>query len=166
MSDEQETPRRKVPLWVKLLLGISLALNLAVLGLVGGIMARIADRGPGAMNYAIPYVIALPKEDRKRIDRQIRRDGRSGSLPSRRDRMDHYRNMLDLLASETWDGDQAQQILIAQADDTIALQKAAQSAWLETLSGYSTEERAAYAERLRAVIERGPRRKPRTRKSD
>lgn len=163
MAETEKRMQRRVPLWVKLLLGLSLALNLAVLGLLGGIATRLQDRGPGAVNYAIPYVIALPKDERRSIGKQIRQKARAGELPSRKDRMSHYRQMLTLLEAESWNAREAEAILVGQSTDTVALQSAARAAWLETMAGFSPEERLAYAERLRKVVNRGPRNKRRDR---
>lgn len=161
MSDATQPAARSVPLWVKILLGVSLALNLAVIGLVVGLAMRFSGDGPRVTNYGLPYVIALPKEDRRSIGKQLRASSRDGALPNRRARLAHYRDMLVLLEAETWDAEAADAILSAQATETGAVQAAARAAWLETIAGYSPGERAAYAERLRQVIKRGPGRKSR-----
>ncbi len=162
MSETKAKPERSVPLWVKVLLGLSLALNLAVIGLVVGVLARFADQGgPRFTNYALPYVIALPKEDRREIQQHVRSATRKGDLPNRKERKADYQAMLLLLEAEAWNEEEALVILAKQSDNTTALHVAARTAWLKQVSSYTLEERKAYADRLRHVIERGSGRKQR-----
>lgn len=165
MSEGSGKSDRRVPLWVKVLLGLSLALNLAVIGLVAGVAIRFGDgdRRPVMANYAIPYVMSLPRDDRRGIGKTLRRDTREGRLPQRKSRIAHYEAMLVLLEAEDWDQDAAVEILALQGQDSKAVQSAAQSAWIKTVSAYTVEERRAYAERLRENLRRvsGKRKKPR-----
>ena len=158
MTDEADTKKRPVPLWVKALLGLSLALNLAVIGLLGGIATRFHKDapGPGAVNSAIPYVIALPREDRRALNDQIRQKGRDGDLPKRGARRAQYVQMVSLLESGAWSAAEAKSIMRAQAEDTSRVQVAVEAAWLEVIEGYSDDERKAVAASLRVVLERGP----------
>jgi uncharacterized membrane protein len=147
---------RKVPLWVKLLLGLSLALNLAVLGLVGGVAMRLGGMpgGPAAINYAIPYMRALPKENRGEIGKRMRADARDGKLPKRQESRRAYGEMIALLSAETWDADAARAVLDGQSEHTRLIQIAAQAHWFDQIAGMSVAERQAYAQRLREVLEK------------
>lgn len=148
--------KRRVPLWVKILLGISLALNLAIVGLVAGTAMRIgsAPGGPGAANYAIPYVLAMPRKDRRDVWDTLRSESRAGRLPSRKDRKGRYVEMIKILSEETWDPEKAKAILAQQSADSNAVHSAAQTAWLELVSGYTQAERHSYAEHLTEVVKR------------
>lgn len=155
MATGEETKRR-VPLWVKVLLGLSLALNLAVVGLVAGTIMRIggAPGGPGAANYAIPYVLALPREDRREVWKTVRDETRAGRLPSRKDRRARYVEMIAVLSAEEWQPEAARAIMTQQGDETSAVQAAAQNAWIDQISEYTQAERQAYAAHLEDVINR------------
>lgn len=161
MSETQAA--RRVPIWVKVLLGLSLALNLAVVGLVAGFVLRggpLGGKAP-AMGYAMPYVIALPKEDRRAVFGAVRDDR---DLPGRGARRAAYRDMVALLSADTLDIDAVQALLARQSGDVDKVQAVAQSAWLEKVAAMSREERQAYAARVQEVVKRGGRGRPR--KSD
>ena len=152
----QQSAKRKVPLWVKVLLGLSLALNLAVVGLVAGVATRFKDapRGAGMFNYGVPYIRALPPEDRRAIGGNLRAQAEAGQVTRRSDRRAQFQKMIVLLQSEPWDEGAAVQVLQAQSASAQALQSAAQKAWLETVSAYSVDQRKAYAEQLSMMLER------------
>ena len=154
MSDTSRTP-----LWIKLLLGVSLAANLAIVGLVAGFALRggpLGGKGPGAMGYAMPYVLALPREDRRGVFSALRRDD---TLPNRRDRRAQFNAMIDALQTTPLDIPSIEAVLASQADGVTRVQKRAQSEWLSIVSAMSDEERIAYAARIKDVLKRGPDRK-------
>lgn len=165
MNETVPSSTRKVPLWLKIVLGVSLAVNLAVIGLAAGIATRFGDpeRRPAMTNYAIPYVLALPREDRREIGDAIRKDVRAGRLPQRQSRHAHYRAMVALLETDPFDAGAAQVILTEQGQQTAAIQTAAQAAWLNKVAGYSFEERKAYAARLTERLTKRPDRKQKDR---
>lgn len=154
---ETDTKTKGVPLWVKLLLVMSLALNLAVIGLVGGFFMRTKERGPGpgAVNYALPYIASLKHEDRKAIGDALRLKADSGQIMGRRSRVADYREMARLLRADTLDVEGVEALLERQQNAAQGRQTAAQGAWVAIVTGYSLEERLAYSERLETFIERG-----------
>ncbi|WP_299042911.1 periplasmic heavy metal sensor [uncultured Tateyamaria sp.] len=157
MADTDIT--RRVPLWVKVLLTLSLAINLAVAGLVVGLAVRggpLGGKGPG-MGYAMPYVLALPKEDRRAVFGAVRNDP---DLPGRSARRATYRDMLDLLSADTLDTAAVRAVLARQAASVGQVQSVAQSAWLEKVAAMSVQDRRAYAQRVQEVISRGGRGRP------
>lgn len=71
-------PTSGAPRWMKVLLAVSLAMNLGVLGLVGGAALRGAgDRGrPDVRNIGFgPFSDALSPQDRQELRRAFLRDG-------------------------------------------------------------------------------------------
>lgn len=150
---------RRCPLWVKILLGLSLAINLAIVGLVGGIALRggpLGGKGPG-MGYALPYVLALPQEERRNVFGAIRS---KPELPGRKARRAAYRDMVALLEADTFDRVAVTAVLERQARDVGQVQMVAQTAWLDTVAAMTDEERRAYAERVTEVLARGGRSRP------
>ncbi|WP_147106534.1 periplasmic heavy metal sensor [Tateyamaria sp. syn59] len=157
MADTQIV--RRVPMWAKILLGTSLALNLAVVGLIGGLIMRggpLGGKGPG-MGYATPYVIALPSEQRRVVFGTVRNDP---DLPGRGARRAAYRDMAAVLEADPWDRPAAEAILQRQARGVADVQSVAQAAWLDIVSEMPIEERRAYAQRVTEVAARGGRGKP------
>ncbi|WP_299724645.1 periplasmic heavy metal sensor [uncultured Tateyamaria sp.] len=152
-----ETTPRRCPLWIKIALALSLALNLAIAGLVAGFVLRggpLAGRGP-SMGYAMPYVLALPREDRREVFRTLRNDK---DLPDRRARRAAYSEMIAALQATPFEVSAVEAVLARQGEGASRVQAVAQAAWLEAVSGFSDEERLAYTARMQEALDR---RKPR-----
>jgi len=159
MSMENGAKSIRCPTWVKLMLGLSLALNLAIVGLVAGMVLRggpMGGKGPAAMGYATPYVIALPRDLRRGVFRGIREDK---SLPDRKARRADYRAMVKALRATPLDTSAVEALLRKQADGVARVQARGQTAWLNVVTDMSDAERAAYADRIEEVLERGGKRK-------
>ncbi|MEO9574559.1 MAG: periplasmic heavy metal sensor [Tateyamaria sp.] len=153
---QEETETRRCPLWVKIVLALSLALNLCIAGLVAGFVLRggpMAGRAP-AMGYAMPYVLALPRDLRRDVFGAVRNDD---SLPDRRARREEYRDMIKALKVTPFDATAVEAVLLRQGDGVSRVQAAAQAAWLEAVSGLSDEERAAYTDRMQEALNRNGR---------
>ncbi|WP_299654465.1 periplasmic heavy metal sensor [uncultured Tateyamaria sp.] len=155
----ETTIERRCPLWVKILLGLSLAVNLAIVGLVGGVAWRggpLGGKGPG-MGYAMPYVLALPHDDRRAVFGAVRDNA---DLPGRGARRAAYRDMIALLQAGAFDRVAVSAVLERQARDVGQVQMVAQTAWLDRIAAMTEGERSAYAERLTEVVSRGGRGRP------
>ena len=162
MTDTSNAKRR-FPVWAKVLLGVSLAVNFAVLGLFLGITSRVGSSpfGPAASAYALPYIVALPKEDRRAIGQGMREAVRNGEVTSRRERRGRYVEMISVITNERWDEARAQEIMARQASESSAVQDMARQMWLQRMENMSLEERQSYAKRLREFLRRGPKRRKR-----
>ncbi|KIC46172.1 hypothetical protein RA29_20120 [Tateyamaria sp. ANG-S1] len=139
---------------MKLLLGLSLSLNLAVIGLVAGFVLRggpLGGKGPG-MGYAMPYVMALPQEDRRRVFGSVRNDP---DLPGRGARRAAYNDMVAALDADEFDRAAVEAVLLRQSRGVADVQAVAQATWLEIVAEMPAEERRAYAQRVREVARRG-----------
>jgi len=154
VQDEKVRPRTAV--WVKVLLAVSLGINLAIAGFVAGIALRgpapLRGEGPG-MSYALPYVVALERETRRAVLGAVRN---AEELPSRRARRAKFDEMLTALRAEPFDRGAVLDVLRAQADGVARVQTVAQTAWLEQVEAMSLEERRAYADAVEDVLRRGP----------
>lgn len=150
---EPHTEKRRSPKWVKVLLALSLAVNLAIAGVVAGFVLRggpKVGRGPD-MGYAMPYVLALPRELRREVFGAVRRDE---GVPSRRERREEYREMIAALRATPFDPGAVQVVLDRQSSGAVRVQGAAQAAWLNVVSGLSDAERVAYTERMEEQMQR------------
>lgn len=154
MVDASNTSKR-CPVWVKVVLAASLAVNLAIVGLVAGFVLRggvpMAGPLPG-MGYATPYMIALPKDARRQVFRAVRDDE---SLPNRRERRDDYEDMTRAIRATPFDAAAVNAVLDRQVDAQARVQAAARSAWVQTVSGMSGAARAAYADEIAEMLRRG-----------
>ena len=73
MTAEPNPAPRRSPLWMRVLLGVSLALNLAVIGLaVGASFRLLGPDGPLPHTFGGALIRALPAEDRHEIGQRAR----------------------------------------------------------------------------------------------
>ncbi|WP_299965723.1 periplasmic heavy metal sensor [uncultured Roseobacter sp.] len=158
--------RGGMPRWVKLLLGVSLALNLAVAGIVAGAMLRDGgDRrgGPrlGAFGgYAAPYIMALPPETRRAVLQTMRGRGAAGdgAMPDRTARRAFYADVITALEAQPFDRAALTAALARQARGAVAVQQVGQAAWLEVVTDMNDADRAEYALAVEEVLARGAKR--------
>lgn len=145
----------RIPRLFKVVLGLSLALNLLVIGVIVGAGARGGGpmRGAGLTNYAMPYVKALPGEDRRAIFKRMRRDG-VPEMPDRKQRRALYFQMVSVLEADSFDKVAAEAILKQQGTTSVAAMTAAQTAWIEHVSEMDDAARQAYAVDVQQVLER------------
>ncbi|MEL7099989.1 MAG: periplasmic heavy metal sensor [Pseudomonadota bacterium] len=158
MSDAS---KRRTPAWVRVLLALSLGLNLAVVGLVVGIAVRFGGGPPprAAVDFALPYVRSLDPGDRRAIFRTVRQD-LTDAPTSRAARRAAYDSVVEALRAQPFDRDALEELVGGQADAAQRMQRAAQAAWLDTVSAMSDAERAAYADRVAEQVARRGKGKP------
>ncbi len=154
MSDPDKTARLRPA--IRILLLISLALNLVVIGLVAGalVSGRVGDR-PRLSFELGPFVRALDPEDRRAIIETIRSDP-DVRPPSPRERRRKLVEMVQILRTEPFDPAAMEQLLAEQRDQGQRIVSRAHSALVMRLSEVSPAERAAFADRLESETRRGP----------
>ena len=154
MTDPVPVPRS--PLWMRLLLGLSLALNLLVAGVVVGAIARHDDprreasvRDPGGA----PYLRALAREDRVALERQLRADmgpPRAAIAALRAD----FAEALRLLRTEPFDADAFAATLDRQRGRFAERAMRGDRLFVERLAQMPPERRAAVADRIEEGLRR------------
>jgi uncharacterized membrane protein len=157
MSDTPEGPKAKTGRGVKIALAVSLALNLLVVGLVGGaLLGRGGDPGdaPAIRTLGLgPFALALSREGRDDVRRRIEAD-----LPAiARDRIRIGRSLREVqraLLTEPFDRAAAAAALARSREASVALQAHGHGALLDALAAMSAEDRAAVAERLGRAMRR------------
>ncbi len=159
MSDQMESAQRRVPRWIKIVLGLSLALNLLIIGAVAGTAWRVSkggDRaGPPAGGYV--FVWALERADRQEILSEFRLKNRA----THQDRRVMMQEVLEVLRADDFDPATLDGLLSEEASRGAGVREGVQAKVLEKISAMDRDARLAYAERLEEKLQRGKRRKPR-----
>jgi uncharacterized membrane protein len=141
---------------VKIALVVSLALNLLILGLVGGALLSIGPRGgdddPRLRTLGLgPFALALEREDRDAVRARIDREA------LRADRRALGAGLMQLrgaLLAEPFDRPAAEAALARARGATEALQGHGHRALIDHVETMSAAERAALAERLDRALRR------------
>ncbi|WP_145104016.1 periplasmic heavy metal sensor [Cereibacter sediminicola] len=157
MTEMTPTPTPRSPLWMRIALALSLALNLAVVGMAGGAIWRFHSdggvRGPVRDLGFGPFSEALAPEDRKEMRRAFL-DQRGDFRQFRREMREDFRMMLATLRAEPFDPLALQAVLDRQQ------QRGAEAAALGSrllasrIESMTPAERLAFANRLEASLTR------------
>lgn len=147
--------------WVKILLVVSLGLNLLVAGALAGAVfsgGKWFHKGPPRLEkMGGPLTRALSEEDRQAIGRKIRQSYRDGSFSRDRHREAFDGLIADLRATPFDPG--AVEARLARIQDVFRERLSfGQALLIERLTEMDDAERAAYADRL---VERRERRRKR-----
>lgn len=147
MSMEQNKPAPRRKLWLRLLLGASLALNLLVIGLAIGAALRFG--GPEGARRPPPVLGAtlyreLPREDR----RTVREAMRHRSVERGPDRKTAALEVAQLVRSTPFDATALETLFNEQFARRQEWQTMANTVLLEQLGQMTEAERASYADRL------------------
>ncbi|MEM1065061.1 MAG: periplasmic heavy metal sensor [Pseudomonadota bacterium] len=166
MSDTQAAPdpgtKPRCPLWMRLTLVASLAVNLLIAGIVGGAMLGKGDRGPGQEFRAardlgpMPLVMALERDDRRVLGRSLRSEAQGMRL-SREEMRARFEALLVALRAEPFAPDVVAGLLSEQRGLAAERQSLGQDKLLAHFASMSAGERRAYADRLEASLRRGSR---------
>lgn len=147
--EPKPTPRR---VWPRVVLVVSLALNLLFVGLILGAVARHGGpdgrRGPPSIGAALYR--ALPQEDRKEL-----RD-ESHSLRDHKQRAERdlaaLQQVAATLRATPFDAQALSGMVNRDLDQRRGELAAMQAAWLQKIEQMSDAERRAYADRLLEVF--------------
>jgi len=165
MSDPKKQPNKppKPSKRFRILLGLSLALNLLVVGAVVGVIVKgsPSNRGPsGVRETALPYVGAFELEDKRAMRQEMR-----ARLPKRQETraaMDAgYREFVEVVRSEPFDSTRATKVMEDQFERAGQFQRVGREVSIERISEMSPEKRAAYADRLEYRLDNPRKRKTR-----
>ncbi len=136
--------------WKGVVLFVSLAINLLLVGLiVGALLAgshgrdRTALRGLG---YA-PFVRALPGEDKAALREALARDADS-FRHNRAELQVQFESLLAALRKDPFDAGEVERLFAEQRGRIVERQRLAQDYLLERIAAMAPEARAAYADSL------------------
>lgn len=146
-----KAPPRRVGL--RVLLFASLALNMVIIGVVGGAILnfRRGDDHPITMSRELgigPFIWAMEDEQRRALDdaaRPYRSDLRSGRREWRR----LYAEALEAIRADPFDGERFRSVMIRQADLSAQSREIGLELMVSQLEAMSSEAREAFADRLK-----------------
>lgn len=146
--------------WLKGLLFISLAVNLAVAGGIIGVMVKYGPHGnhhpPRLETMAGPFTHALSHHDRRLIGAQMRQ-AYQGAHPTRQQIRVHFESVLQALRAKPYDPSELVTLFGQHRAVLQERQDLGQRLLLQRLERMSNAERAAFADRLEAGLRhRGP----------
>ena len=141
---------------LKLVLVISLGINLAIGGLALGVWAIDKPKRPQSPDAVAFLSFALPKEHRDALREQL--VSRRAELRANRAASNQLRRqMIEALQAEPFDIAVVEEILQRQRAQFLALGELAHSALLERIELLAPEERAIYVDALKRQPLRSPR---------
>ncbi|SFM44846.1 periplasmic heavy metal sensor [Shimia aestuarii] len=145
---------------LRLLLIGSLALNLLVVGVVGGavISHQRGVFGGHPDRFGSPYVRAFSHEHRREMGKALRQAYRQADVDRHGDRQS-FERVVALLRATPLDRHALREELVKQASGSAVRRDMAQGLWLEKVEAMSGAERAAYADRLEDSLKHGNRKK-------
>lgn len=165
MSEDKDV-KAKTPRWIRVLLVVSLGLNLAVLGAVLG--AQVSDRsgerraggsGPRTAERFVegqligPYARAFSKEDRAALRRGVMARGDT-LREMRQDMRAIGSEIVTALRATPFDGEAVRAALSKQRQVQITLQDEGQDILIEQLTSMTPEARARFADNLEKGLNR------------
>lgn len=143
---------------MRIVLFVSLALNLLIVGLVVGAVASGQGPGKPRVDFNLgPFVRALDEEDRRAIVRDVRRNSENRAISPRERRADLL-EMIELLRADTFDEAAMLALLAEQRSKGEQLVATAHEALVDRLAASTPERRATFADRLEDEMRRQPRR--------
>ncbi len=160
MSDETQ-PKPRSGRGLKIVLALSLAVNLAVAGLIGGAVLGgrngSDDEGRGAPALRTlglgPFAVALSREDRAELRGRVEAQG----APLREERRaigNAMREIQAALLADPFDRAAAEAAFARSRERVVGLQEVGHTALLDQIETMSVTERADLAEGLNRVMRR------------
>lgn len=155
MADPMRPTPRPSRIW-RIVLIVSLALNLVVAGLVGGaiVSGKLAGGPPSRIDFGLGLVSrALTSDDRREIGRALRQDS---SLRAH-DFRGQMAAIVTALQADPFDPAMLQSLLDEQATRLSQVQASARQAVVDRISDMTAEDRRAFAARLEEELQRNRR---------
>lgn len=141
--------------WLRVVLFVSLAFNLLVVGAVAGFVLYGPPPPHGdRSDPVLPYTRAFDEDQRRDVRRALRRSFVNGGARMRDGYLADYETALELLRAEPFQEDRIRALLSAQAARGGEVRKRGQEVLTDYLAGLSPEARRAYADRLEAEVEK------------
>lgn len=154
-----DTPHKPRRVW-RIVFALSLALNVLLIGAIGGAYARLHDGGrPGALDLQMGSIAnALPRRDRAQIGKVIRDELRA-DRPTRGTRRAAINAMMAALEADPFDPVALSNLIAEQQMLQDRVRDVALTAFVSHVAQMTSQERSELADALRAaMVRRGPQR--------
>ena len=150
MTDSTDQKSRN--LW-KILFGVSFALNLLIVGALGGALMR-KGKGPMANHLAsgFLYIQALGLQDKKVLRKEISRNKDGRKLVKARNQA-NFSSALGILKNHSFDRSAFENLLNEQAKYSKSRQSLARIALVTHIENMTKKERLVYALRLEDLVD-------------
>lgn len=157
MADQNSPKPRR--LW-RVVFAVSLALNVAVVGLVVGVGMRdkVGGQSPRGFDLALgPIGQALRPEDRRAIGQALRKNPtlRNGGRAAMQDHLDAF---TEALSAQPFSEAALTEVMEGATGRVLAIQDAARTALVARVAQMTDAERLALAERVSDIRDRRPKR--------
>lgn len=157
MSEQPEPAEKGARPIIRNLLVVSLALNLLIAGLVGGVVIKKgwhdSRHGHPSHMFGGPMTRALGEEDRQALRQEMRRayqeDGRGGA-----ERRAEFAALIEDLRTDPFDPEAVAERMARQRSRLAGHLELAQGVLLDRLARMDSAERAAFADRVEAELDR------------
>ncbi|HEX9858674.1 MAG TPA: periplasmic heavy metal sensor [Paracoccaceae bacterium] len=162
MADDKLVPQAGNGRWLRLALAASLALNLAVAGVIGGAILKGAREHRSAMVRDLgfgPFTEALGPEDRAAL-RSAFLERAPDFRARRRDMREDFAAVLAALRAEPFDAAALGAAMGRQMGRAAEQMALGQALMTEHIAAMSPEARKRFADRLEASLTRRPPRRP------
>ena len=149
MADPTDFKQRN--LW-KILFGISLAINLLIIGALGGALSR-AGKGPMIQHRASGslYMRALNFEDKKVLRKKLLRNKDSRKIIRAKEHSS-YSSAVKILKKDPFDRKAFEDLLDEQTRYSKSKQSSARAALVAQIANMTKEERLVYSQRLEDLV--------------
>ena len=149
MSDPTDFKQRN--LW-KILFGISLAINLLIIGALGGALSR-AGKGPMIQHRAsgLLYMRALNFEDKKVLRKKLFRNKDSRKIIRAKEHSS-YSSAVKILKKDPFDRKAFEDLLDEQTRYSKSKPSSARAALVAQIANMTKEERLVYSQRLEDLV--------------
>ena len=154
--EKAAVPRNRT--WMRVALIVSLALNFLILGIVGGAVLSHergglrGELGPASFG---PYGRAFDAEDRAALRQAIRAEA-PRLRQNRQAVRQGFRDLLAALRTQPYDAAQVAAIIDRQQAHLRDQMTLMRGLMLDRVAAMTPEQRAAFADRLEAILRRGP----------
>jgi uncharacterized membrane protein len=155
VEPQPPTPASRRP-WAKIVLVVSLGLNLLFLGLVGGAVLRDGPHGRPTtvrdLNFG-PLTEALSKDDRETLRRSFQRAA-PDLRGQRREIEGDLADLLTVLRAPDFQREKVEALFARNNERTARRQKLGQDVVLDLLVAMTPDVRSAFADRLESAMKR------------
>lgn len=146
----------KMRLWIRLVLFVSLALNLLVLGVFVGAVSHGPDGGPWkhkTIDPVTPYMRALDDDQRKALRYRLRDSFVAKRKKDGKGALSGYQSALEILRQEPFDRDALLENLKQQSNANAERRVAGQTVLADFIANMSPADRAGFADQLEEELE-------------